>query len=197
MKNLRILSLFVLSALAASITPAVFAQPAIFQLPARTTNFILTEKDNAAAHNYRAKFLFEQALDSYKQNALINRKIGKPLPQKPEVPMLHTIDEKLAAECFAEWWNAPYTPGLLIRQDYVVKTPLPVAPDAFDLEPKPIAQPDDSVAGPDGDILGQYLVAVGDKHEAGAEINHPKYGRLKKYVRATPFGSIARWIAIQ
>lgn len=207
MKNLRILSLFVLSALGAGITTpvallmlsagSVTAQDARYQLTGRTANFIATEKDSANAHNAKVSMLFEHALDSYKQNALVNRSIGKAMPDKPAVPMIHAIDEKLAAECFAEWWNAPYTPGLLIRQDYVIKKPLPVAPDAFDLEPKPIAQPADPVLGPDGSIPGQYLVATGDRHAVGTVITHPKYGRLLKFGMPTPFGTLVRWIALQ
>jgi hypothetical protein len=151
----------------------------IFEFAARAANFVAVEKNSAAAHNDKVTMLFQHALDSWKQNTLINRKIGKPVHPAPEVPFLHEIDEDKAVECFKEWWEHPeFVPGLPIRQDFVIKTPLPVEPNAFDLGPAPVPVPDDVVGGPCGD--GEWFSKAGDPTPIGKVITHPVHGRIVK-----------------
>jgi hypothetical protein len=145
------------------------------------------------AQNYKTEHLFEQGLSNWKLNAQAQRAAGQPIPDPPMIPQLMVINVEKARECFMEWWNADYQPGLAIRQDYIEYANLPVDMKDFALGDSPAPQPSDPVAGPDGDIAGQFLVASGDTHKAGEVIMHPVHGRLFMSVKPSPFGNVKRW----
>lgn len=140
------------------------------------------------SQNVRNAKWFWDKLESWKYDARFAKGQGLPIPDAPKIPSILSVNEPKCRDRFMEWES-----GLPQTFDFYIETKLPVPSDVFDLGSKPPAQPDDPVAGPDGDIPGQFLVSSGDRHEPGEEVDHPKYGHLIKTRKMTPFGPVLRW----
>jgi hypothetical protein len=156
-------------------------------------NYIAFHQFMANRGNELKAQIFNQALENWKFNSRALQALGKPTPEKPEVPTFEAVDLERCEAAFDRWYNG----GEQVK-DFYLFTPMPIAANAFDLAPPAVPEPNDPVAGPDGDIPGQYLVSAGDTHPVNAIIIHPQYGRLMKWGKATPFGAPAvRWIALR
>jgi len=162
-----------------------------FGYPAQLLQFLKVQRDGADLENLRNKSKFEAQLVTWRSNSL---HVGSELP-RPAVPNMKSVDTVKATERFKQWYEAEYPAEVVF--DFFEFTPLELAPGTWDLTPKNVAAPPvDPVAGPDGSIPGQYLVSAGDDFPLDSVIEHPKYGRLKKTGRVTPFGSWYRWVAV-
>lgn len=156
----------------------------------RLRGFLQMQKGWVESRNVSfTKFFFDK-VESWKFDARFADTMGRPRPAAPEVPMMWAVDEAKLTDRFIEWENSP---GKDMVMDFYVLTPLAIPADTFETAPPPPAAPDDDVAGPDGDIPGQFLVAQGCRKAPGTIINHPKYGRLVLSAHASPFGPVLRW----
>jgi hypothetical protein len=149
---------------------------------------------------FRSKFDFD--LNTWKTNTLHNQgQGGAPQTPKPAVPKVVTVNVAKFDQRFNEYYD-PFPPlnenGIPILQNLVADfyefRDADLPEDIWDLTPAGPPPPEDPVAGPDQWKPGTYLVSQGDRYAPNDVITHPKYGRLRKDARPTPFGPVLRWV---
>jgi hypothetical protein len=139
----------------------------------------------ADALNFTQTKLFTDALESWRLNTIVNRKVGRPEPAKPEVPQLVTVNMELAKQRYMESLRGGQPP----IYDFYTWTPMVVPADAFDLEPKPTLAPTgDALVGGPADREGKrFFLVYGDTSPFGKIIKHSKHGYLVKVEAGNPF----------
>lgn len=156
----------------------------------RLRGFLQMQQGWVSSRNDSYKKFFFDAVESWKYDARFADTMGRPRPEPPKIPVMLAINEDKLTARFIEWENSP---GVDMVMDFYIATPLEVPAGTFDTAPPPPPAPDDDVAGPDGDIPGQFLVAQGCRKQPGSIIEHPKYGTLVLSGKQSPFGVVLRW----
>lgn len=158
-------------------------------------NFVNSETIAMVTHNATAIQDFNQELENWRQNTLIQRALKIPEKAPPTVPILWELDLPKLTERYWAWANTVAEPevGPFTRpspEDWWIYKPMPVAPNAFLVgveTPKP--QPSDPISQVDPSTPGRWNIASGDRTPRGTmlAVAFPalvsKYGNLRRMTK--------------